>query len=80
MLKLNRLGWVALVLLIIGSLNWGLMGIFNGFDIVAAIFGEMSVFSRIVYVLVGLSALYILGETFASSKFAKHTRRREQPA
>jgi uncharacterized membrane protein YuzA (DUF378 family) len=56
------------------------MGIFNGFDIVAAIFGEMSVLSRIVYVLVGLSALYILGETFASSKFAKHTRRREQPA
>ena len=48
---------VTLHLLIIGGLNWGLVGLF-GFDLVATIFGEMSVLSRIVYVLVGLSALY----------------------
>jgi uncharacterized membrane protein YuzA (DUF378 family) len=48
---------VTLLLLIIGGLNWGLVGLF-GFDLVATIFGEMSVLSRIVYVLVGLSALY----------------------
>lgn len=45
------------VLLIVGGLNWGLVGLF-GFDLVAAIFGEMSALSRIVYTLVGLSALY----------------------
>jgi hypothetical protein len=45
------------VLLVVGGLNWGLVGLF-GFDLVAAIFGEMSVLSRIVYCLVGLSAVY----------------------
>ena len=48
---------VTLVLLIVGGLNWGLVGLF-GFDLVAAIFGEMSALSRIVYTLVGLSALW----------------------
>ncbi|HLS48207.1 MAG TPA: DUF378 domain-containing protein, partial [Gemmatimonadales bacterium] len=43
-------------LLIIGGLNWGLVGAF-GFDLVATLFGEMSAISRIVYVLVGLSAI-----------------------
>jgi len=47
---------VTLLLLIIGGLNWGLVGLF-GFDLVATIFGEMSVLSRIVYVLVGISAI-----------------------
>jgi uncharacterized membrane protein YuzA (DUF378 family) len=45
------------VLLAIGGLNWGLVGVFD-FDLVAAIFGEMSTFSRIVYTLVGLAAVY----------------------
>jgi hypothetical protein len=45
------------VLLIIGGLNWGLVGAFD-FDLVAALFGEMSPLSRLVYVLVGLSAVY----------------------
>ncbi len=44
-------------LLAIGGLNWGLVGVFN-FDLVAAIFGEMSIFSRIIYAFVGLAALY----------------------
>ena len=48
---------IALVLLIVGGLNWALVGLFN-FDLVAALFGQMSVLSRIVYVLVGLAALY----------------------
>ncbi|WP_092995440.1 DUF378 domain-containing protein [Thiohalomonas denitrificans] len=58
MAKFNTWDWVALVLLIVGGLNWGLIGIF-GFDLVAAIFGEMSFLSRLVYTLVGLSAVYI---------------------
>ena len=44
-------------LLAIGGVNWGLVGVFN-FDLVAAIFGEMSILSRIVYTLVGVSAVY----------------------
>ncbi len=48
---------IALVLIIIGALNWGLIAIFN-FDLVAALFGDMSVISRIVYGLVGVSGLW----------------------
>ncbi len=47
---------VTLILLIVGGLNWGLVGVF-GFDLVAALFGEMSVVARIVYTLVGLCAV-----------------------
>ena len=54
MKKLDLIVWV---LLAIGGLNWGLVGIFN-FDLVAAIFGEMSALSRLVYSLVGLAAVY----------------------
>lgn len=54
---MTTMNWIALVLLIVGGLNWGLVGLFE-FDLVAAIFGEMSALSRIVYVLVGLAALY----------------------
>jgi len=60
MSKLNSLQWIALILIIVGGLNWGLVGLFN-FDLVAAIFGMMSALSRVVYILVGLSAIYTLG-------------------
>ncbi|MFA6492901.1 MAG: DUF378 domain-containing protein [Patescibacteria group bacterium] len=50
--------WVALILLIIGGLDWGLVGIF-GWDLVAAIFGDLSTFSRVIYTLVGVSAIYV---------------------
>ncbi|MGY8526687.1 DUF378 domain-containing protein [Paracidovorax citrulli] len=52
----STLGAISLILLIIGGLNWGLVGIAN-FDLVAALFGEGSMLSRIVYILVGLAAL-----------------------
>ena len=55
---MNTIKTLALVLVIVGGLNWGLVGIFN-FDLVAAIFGAMSMLSRIVYALVGLSAVYL---------------------
>ncbi len=48
---------IALVLIIIGAINWGLIAIFN-FDLVAAIFGDMTILSRIVYGLVGVSGLW----------------------
>ena len=50
---------IALILVIVGGLNWGLVGLFN-FDLVAAIFGAGSILARIVYVAVGLSALYMI--------------------
>ena len=50
---------IAYILVIIGAINWGLVG-FWGFDLVAAIFGEMTVLSRIVYSLVGISGIIIL--------------------
>lgn len=50
---------VTLILLIVGGLNWGLVGIGN-FDLVAALFGAGSLLSRVVYILVGLSALWQL--------------------
>ena len=54
---MNAVKLIAMVLLIVGGLNWGLVGLFD-FDIVATIFGDMTMISRVIYVLVGLSALY----------------------
>lgn len=59
MKKFNFLDWVAIILLVVGGLNWGLVGIFD-FDLVAVIFGAMSMLARLVYILVGLSAVYVL--------------------
>jgi len=56
---MNALKLITQILVIVGGLNWGLVGIFS-FDLVAAIFGEMSAVSRIVYSLVGISAVYQL--------------------
>lgn len=44
------------VLVLVGALNWGLVGAF-GIDLVALIFGDMTLLSRIVYILVGISAI-----------------------
>lgn len=57
--KLNTIDWVALILVIIGGLNWLLVGLF-GFNLVAAIFGDTAVISKIIYILVGLSSIYII--------------------
>ncbi|UXY14383.1 DUF378 domain-containing protein [Chitiniphilus purpureus] len=55
--NLTLFDWITLILLIIGGLNWGLVGAFE-FDLVAALFGALSPVSRAVYVLVGVSAVY----------------------
>lgn len=52
----NYIKIVSYILVLVGALNWGLVGLFN-FDLVAHLFGEMSRLSRIVYILVGLSAI-----------------------
>jgi uncharacterized membrane protein YuzA (DUF378 family) len=48
---------LAAALVVVGGLNWGLVGLLN-FDLVAAIFGSMSVLARVVYLLVGIAAIY----------------------
>ena len=58
--KLSGIDWTALVLVIIGGLNWLLVGLF-GFDLVASIFGEESTLARIIYIIVGLATLYLIG-------------------
>lgn len=55
----NALDYVALLLAIIGGINWGLVGAFD-FNLVSAIFGDRTMASRIVYILVGIAALYCL--------------------
>ncbi|HEU5121756.1 MAG TPA: DUF378 domain-containing protein [Candidatus Saccharimonadales bacterium] len=56
---------IALALIIIGGLNWGLIGFFD-FNLVDALFGEGSAIARVVYALVGLSALLVLIEKMMS--------------
>ena len=55
----KTLDYIALIVVFIGAVNWGLIGFFN-FNLVALIFGSMSWISRIIYALVGLSGLYLL--------------------
>lgn len=58
-MRLNVIDWIAWILVIIGALNWGLVGIFN-WNLVNAIFGDMSVISRIIYSLVGIAGLWAI--------------------
>lgn len=56
---------IALALVIIGAINWGLIGLFN-FNLVDTLFGAMSIISRIVYILVGVSGLWCIKALFTS--------------
>jgi uncharacterized membrane protein YuzA (DUF378 family) len=57
--NLNALDWIALILVVVGGLNWGLVGIF-GFDLVAWIFASIYIVARIVYILVAVAAIYMI--------------------
>jgi uncharacterized protein len=61
------LDWIALVILFIGGLNWGLIGLFH-FDIITAIFGDYSPISRILYIIIGLAAIYVLVRALSCCK------------
>lgn len=58
-MKSNGLDYTALVITVIGALNWGLIGLFR-FNLVSFLFGDMLWISRIVYILVGICGLYLL--------------------
>lgn len=75
---MKRFYWFSLVLLVVGGLNWLLVGLFN-FDLVASIFGEMTAMSRIVYVLVGISAIVVLATSFRLVGDHEHGEIRQMP-
>ncbi len=56
---MKTVDYIALIIVIIGAINWGLIGFFS-FDLVRLIFGDMSLLSRIIYSLVGISGLYAI--------------------
>jgi len=64
---MKALYWICLILVIIGALNWGLIGIFH-FNLVAALFGVMSGLSRLIYTLVGVAAVILILMGFKSKK------------
>ena len=66
----SALDWAAMVLMIVGGINWGLVGAFE-FDLVAALFGNMTGWSRLVYALVGIASLYGI---YLLSKMAARNR------
>lgn len=55
---------VAGILSVIGALNWGFIGLFN-FNLVRSLFGPMTMFSRLIYTIVGISGLYLLFSLFS---------------
>lgn len=68
--RFSALDWAAMVLMIVGGINWGLIGAFE-FDLVAALFGQMTGWSRLVYAVVGIASLYGI---YLLSKMAARSR------
>jgi len=55
---MNALDWIALVLVVIGGINWGLVALWN-FDVVALIFGSIPMLAVLIYVLIAIAAIYM---------------------
>ena len=66
-MKRNIIDCIMLAIIIIGAINWGLVGLFR-FDLIAFLFGTMSWLSRIIYVLVGIAGIYMI-TMFAGMKY-----------
>lgn len=67
---MRTLNIITLALIVIGGLNWGLVGLFD-FNLVAAIFGIESVLSRLIYILVGLSAVWQIAPFLQATKIGE---------
>jgi uncharacterized protein len=72
---LNGMDWLAFVLVIVGGLNWGLVGLFN-FNLVTFIFGSVPILERLIYVLVGIAAIYL---AYFASKVERDEPRTMRP-
>ena len=57
--QMSTIDWITFTLVIVGGLNWGLVGLLN-MNLVNLIFGSIPVLEKVVYILVGLSALYAI--------------------
>ncbi|MFA6039109.1 MAG: DUF378 domain-containing protein [Candidatus Peribacteraceae bacterium] len=80
-MRLNAVDWISGILLIIGGLNWGLIGLFQ-YDLVAAIFGPLSAVSRGIYIVVGIAALaeavsFVSKLGYSATEEATQVRREE---
>jgi uncharacterized membrane protein YuzA (DUF378 family) len=69
-MKMNAIDYVAWILIVVGGLNWGLVGAFE-YNLVDEIFGVNSTLSRVVYALVGLAAVY--SAVSVTAKLGKHS-------
>lgn len=58
-MKKSVIDWIAIILVVVGGLNWGLVGLFD-LDLVATLLGSIAIVQKIVYILVGVAALYVL--------------------
>jgi len=67
MKELNALDWIVIILILIGGLNWGVLGLFN-VNVIGLIFGEMTTITRIIYTLVGVAAVYLAILSMSLSK------------
>lgn len=67
MKSLGTVGWIALILLLIGGLNTGYMGVFD-YNVLAGIFGKVPALLRTIYVLIGLGALWVIFAAFKKNK------------
>jgi uncharacterized protein len=59
MLRFNALDWLSLILVVVGGLNWGLIAVFD-FNLIATLFGPLTLTTRVIYLAVGLAALYTI--------------------
>jgi uncharacterized membrane protein YuzA (DUF378 family) len=66
-MKMNEMDWAAWILVVVGALNWGLVGAFN-FDLVQTILGTSPALVKLVYILVGLSGVYTLYKMMTMKK------------
>lgn len=66
MVKFSTVDWVAFILVIIGALNWGIIGLFN-VNIVGAIFGLAPILLRIIYIVVGIAGAYLIYYAYTKS-------------
>lgn len=68
MRKYTVIDWVCFILVVIGAINWGLVGFFD-FNLVGMIFGAMPIVARIIYAVVGIAGVYMV---YAAYKFHGH--------
>lgn len=59
MAEMKVLDWIAYILVIIGAVNWGLLGAFK-FNVVNVVLGSIPILEKIVYILVGIAGLYLI--------------------